>query len=901
MPGTSRLAGKTLKVNSFLDEFEKDDVKRSVDIISLFSHFGIQAEKKGRGYMAKCPWHEDSTPSLSIDKDKGLYNCFGCGESGDAFDLVKKIQGVDFKEALMFLKDYSGNGKAPNSKTPQPRKQEQKESFTIDLNLKAVTDYYSSALVTSKDAVKYLESRGFDNPAILTRYGIGFASGDLKEKVSSNQKQVLTELGIFNTKGSECFKGCVTIPLYSDSGHVVGLYGRKISNSSKIKHLYLKGPHKGLFNRQAASVYSDEVIVTESILDSLSLIQLGIENTIPMYGTNGLTDELLELLKAERVKTVVLALDSDEAGRGAFEALKVKFLESGIPVKALFPPIGKDWNEYLTSGGSKDQVKQLLLSAENSYPKGKEKDFNVSKENGRYLIQTPGLTYKILGVKDSFTNSLKVNIRAEKDSNRFIDNVDLFSARSRLSFSLALSRIFDLESARIESDLIRILDYLEDEKEKEANQVEGELPPLTEEEKELGMELLTSNQLFDRIVKDTEVLGYVGEEVNKLLIYIAASSRKLFDPISVMVVSQSASGKSYLIDTVKKLIPEDEVVSLTSLSDQALNYLPEGGLLNKFLVMGEAVHSEIVEHQVREMLSAGELSRLVTTKDEKTGKMVSKTVRTKAVVSAVMSSTSIDINHENLSRFFVVNTDESAEQTRRIHEAQRRKYSLDRYQEKETKVPELIKAHRAAQRLLERRVIVNPFAQELTFPDTLMRSRRDHERFIDLIACVCHLRQFQKEAKEENGLSFIECDLIDYEVSYRIMKGILPVTLTSFPSGALSLFDEFRRIAKDKAKEDDLFITDVSLTQREIREKTGFNQMFVKRYIKVLVEYEYLIQAGGRSRGSRSSYKLHRDEDISLVDISMMPSPEEMKKLIHKSGSSGSPRVNSGSEPLFEG
>jgi hypothetical protein len=87
--------------------------------------------------------------------------------------------------------------------------------------------------------------------------------------------------------------------------------------------------------------------------------------------------------------------------------------------------------------------------------------------------------------------------------------------------------------------------------------------------------------------------------VNKRLLYIAASSRKLSDPISVIVLSESASGKSYLVDTIRKLIPAEDVLAMTSLSEQALNYLPEDGLMHKFLVMGEAVHGDIVEHQLR--------------------------------------------------------------------------------------------------------------------------------------------------------------------------------------------------------------------------------------------------------------------------------------------------------------
>jgi len=84
-----RLGGvKTLKVSGFLDEFEKDEIKKSVDIISLFTTFGVSLEQKGKSYIGKCPFHDDKTPSLSVDREKGLFNCFGCGESGDVFNFV---------------------------------------------------------------------------------------------------------------------------------------------------------------------------------------------------------------------------------------------------------------------------------------------------------------------------------------------------------------------------------------------------------------------------------------------------------------------------------------------------------------------------------------------------------------------------------------------------------------------------------------------------------------------------------------------------------------------------------------------------------------------------------------------------------------------------------------------
>jgi hypothetical protein len=392
-----------------------------------------------------------------------------------------------------------------------------------------------------------------------------------------------------------------------------------------------------------------------------------------------------------------------------------------------------------------------------------------------------------------------------------------------------------------------------------------------------------------------DLLGYVGEGINKKLLYLAASSRLLDDPLSVLVVSESSAGKSALIETVRSMMPDEAVVAMSSLSDQALHYLGEDGLLHKFLVMGEALHAPVVEQQIREMLSAHELCRLVTLKDPKTGEMESRTVRKRVIVAAALSSTDYTINPENVSRFFVVNADESEAQTQRIHRMQRRKYSVERICERETKVPRILAAHHAAQRLLEKRRIVNPFAELLSFPTRQMRARRDHERFLDLIAAVCHLRQFQKSVKQMNlegasgGVEYIACDSIDYRIAHTIMKAVLPATLGAFPRGAESLYEAVRELARVKAREEGLRADEVSLSQREVRESCALGQRWVKRYMRLLADYEYLQVVGGRGRGSRYSYRLVRDEPLRGVDLSPIPSPEEVEEKLRnpQSGPTG--------------
>jgi hypothetical protein len=359
----------------------------------------------------------------------------------------------------------------------------------------------------------------------------------------------------------------------------------------------------------------------------------------------------------------------------------------------------------------------------------------------------------------------------------------------------------------------------------------------------------------------------------------------LDDPISVLIVSESAAGKSLMMETVKKLMPPEDVVSVTSLSDQALNYFES--LSHKYLILGEDVHSDVIEHQIREMLSGKELSRLVTLKDEKTGKMKSTIFKTPAVVASVMGSTRQEVNPENASRCFIMNVDESTEQTARIHEAQRKKYSLDRYLEKRGIIPEIIKKHQIAQRLLKKRLIINPFGKYLNFPSRLMRTRRDNERFLDLIACICFLRQYQKELIRESGLELIECDLEDYRIAYDIMvNGILASTIGEIPQQAAFLYEETRKLLKEKAKKEGLKTEEVSVSQREIRERTGLNQMFVKRYLRILAEFEYIRVRGFQGRGATASYLLASDAELERMDLSIIPTPEGMAlRLDSKSGS----------------
>jgi DNA primase catalytic core len=885
---TERLKGKTLKVTGLLEELEKDAIKDKVDIVALFREFGVELKQKGKSWTGCCPWHPDKTPSLSVDREKGLYNCFGCGESGDVVTLVEKMKRLPFKDALKFLQEHVGAVQVPN--TSEPRTEIRQElpatkALTHDITLSSVAEFYHKKLFENKAAIAYLEGRGFKDHTLFTRFKLGYADGSLLNVVSNGQREALRVLGILRDSGDEHLSGCITFPVLDDpstgSGdQALSLYGRR-ADDTEPKHLYLSGQHKGVWNRKASKVY-DEILLTESIIDGLSLIALGIENAQACYGTNGFTAEHLQVLKDDRVKTVVIAFDADEAGRKAAGRLQERFTGEGFTVKTVEPPQGKDWNEFLIKGGKKEDVEAVINAAKSAEPVPTEKKaFMVVKEGGVYCFEFEDITYRLLGVKEVFVTDLKVSIRAIHGGESYPDKLDLYSARSRAAYSASLAAIFGVESKRIERDLIRMLEHLEDQRDKALSMTSSKPAEMNPEEKEAGLALLQNPKLFDTITEDMTTLGYVGEEVNKKLVYLVAVSRLLPKPLSVYIQAGSGSGKSYLFETLRKLLPADSVKALTSFSDQSLNYLSEEDFQDKVFMVGEAIHNDIVEAQVRQMQSENELSRLVTLKDPKTGELGSREIRHKVRISFMMSSTAFYLNPENASRCLVLHVDESVLQTERVLEKQRARRTFEGYAVDAHLVPAIMKKHIAAQRLLEKIPVFNPFARLVEFPKTRTVMRRAQDQFLSLMEASCLLRQKQKErvtrqdtrtGKEIEG---IECDLEDYRIAYELFtQGVLAGSASDLPHGTAELYEEIRKLSAKLAKKESVKTTEATFIQQQVRDYTGLGAPFVKKHMKILLDYEYIQPASGKRHGTRWSYRLREDRPVGELDMSVIPLPE---------------------------
>jgi DNA primase len=755
------------------------------------------------------------------------------------------------------------------------------EEFGIDTRrlLNRIAEFYHEAFLTNPKAQDYLKGRGIIKPEIYRAFKVGYVDGKLLNTLpkSGPVVEALKKIGILNEKGRELFFGCVTFPLFDSGGAVAGLYGRKIATTGQVVHLYLPGKRRGIVNRQAAAT-SEEIILTESVIDSLSLYQNDYPNVIPLYGTNGLTEDHLELFREYRPKKIHLCLNNDDPGREAAVRIGAALTEAGFNVGVIRISDYKDLNDFFQAGKTFDDFTKLLIEAENS---GLKSGYGVQETEIGLLITCQDRQYRIRGISLHNLERLRVNIRATYGEKYHIDTLDLYQSKSRRYLVAQLAKLFNLESAVIDADLLYLIDRIEAYQAKQQAETKQEKKPyqMTKQEEEEALALLKDPHLTERILADMETLGHVGEETNKILAYLIAVSRKLPKPLSGIIVSQSAAGKSGLVEIVQELTPPEEVEFFSRITPQALYYMERDALKRKLLIIEERTGGEGADYSIRTLQSRQKLTQAVPIKDPNSGKIKTMTFEVEGPIAYLETTTSAEINHENATRCFEIYLDESLDQTRRIHQAQREAKTGAGLVKKS--VVESVKTrHHNLQRLLKPVMVEIPYALELEFPAESLRTRRDHERFLSLIEAVTFLFQYQREQKEitlPDGqkavcvLSTVE----DYARAYELAREILGLTLDDLKKHARDLLDLIREMVRQKCENHEP--EEFTFTRREIRESTGWPDHQIKNYIRQLEDLEYLVIEQVKKRG-QLEYRLNRPEARRPLKGLLTP-PELEKRL----------------------
>jgi DNA primase catalytic core len=352
-----------------IPETELERLKAEVSVQRLAEASGLELKKGGKDWLGRCPFHEgDNTPSLVVSPAKNLWHCFGCGAAGGPIDWVMKTRGVSFRHAVELLREGLPSSAAGQAAEAAPIKRTTVRALPAPVAFDAddaqllgqVADYYHATLKQAPEALAYLETRGITGSAAaeaIDTFKLGYANRTLglrlpekTRKAGAEIRARLERLGVYRDSGHEHLNGSLVVPLFDAAGQVVNLYGRKVRNDLRAgtpAHLYLSGPRRGLFNRAALTPGAcEELIVCEALIDALTFWCAGYRNVTSAYGIEGVTDELIEAIRAGGIARVLIAFDRDEPGERGAAKLAERLQALGIDCFRVVFPKGMDANEY---------------------------------------------------------------------------------------------------------------------------------------------------------------------------------------------------------------------------------------------------------------------------------------------------------------------------------------------------------------------------------------------------------------------------------------------------------------------------------------------------------------------------------------------------------------------------
>ena len=456
-------------------------------------------------------------------------------------------------------------------------------------------------------------------------------------------------------------------------------------------------------------------------------------------------------------------------------------------------------------------------------------------DNTDIHLNTGARTWRIRGASRARGfESLKVNAMVSDSATGrfFIDGVDLYSARSRQGFIGACATELGTSVAEISVDIGRAILVAEQAADDGVHIASPLVPAITEKQRLDTIGWLADPNLTDSITCDIAEMGLVGEKDAALLLYLALTSRLGAKPLSVLVQSASAAGKSTLADTVAALIPPEETLTYSALTGQALYYLSQDSLRHKALFVSEDEGAAKATYAMKLLVSQGKLAIASTAKDSNTGKLATRSYEVIGPVSLVMTTTQAQVDEELANRLVVITVAESVEQTRAIHAAQRIAYSAEGLV-RSTRRNEITSRHHCAQRLLKSLPVVIAQLGNLDFADHTTASRRDHDKYLSLIAASALLHQFQRVKKtlQVDGriLSYIEASLDDIALADRLAAGVLVRDVSELPPQTASLLCRLAQWAGS-----------APFTRRSARESLCLGDTQLKVHLARLVDLEYI-------------------------------------------------------------
>jgi hypothetical protein len=391
---------------------------------------------------------------------------------------------------------------------------------------------------------------------------------------------------------------------------------------------------------------------------------------------------------------------------------------------------------------------------------------------------------------------------------------------------------------------------------------------MTPEDEAESLARLKDPELLPTILREMAQMGPVGEEHNKAIAYMVGVSRKMEDPLSCVIISQSSAGKSFLADTVERMTPPEDVLMYSRMTQYSIYYAKRDGFKHKLLISEERAGAEEADYPIRSLQSKKRLTLAVPVKDPETNQMRMEERVVEGPIAYIETTTNPRINDENATRCFELYMDESESQTKLIHASQRRAKTLGGLKEKQER-ERIQRRHWNMQRLLRPVWVVIPFAEGITFPARWLRTRRDNQRLLSLVEAVAFLHQHQRERGTlEDGREYILATAADYETAYTLAVAVMGESLTDLKKPQRELLKSIAAMTTG----------DEGVTRRAIREATGLADTRLRSLLGDLVSLEYLREVSGGGQGRLCRYIVTERLESTEKQLVGLTTPEELAK-----------------------
>jgi uridine kinase len=479
---------------------------------------------------------------------------------------------------------------------------------------------------------------------------------------------------------------------------------------------------------------------------------------------------------------------------------------------------------------------ELVCSIKINFKMSKKK-FNITNPES-LIYQNEILCLTVLGgIKleglDRMRSTLKIELR-NSSVPPVRHNLDLYNDNQTEKLIRKTAEKLEVGTSVIAASLAELTESLEEYRIEQIQQSEADsqikIKELTETERKEAINFLSTDNLLLRTNDQIGRSGMIGEESNRLLMYLIFTSRKLNQPLHIVSLGASGTGKTHLQEKVGELIPEEDKIEITVLSENAFYYFGQRELKHKLILIEDLDGAESSLYPLRELQSKKRISKTLAHKNTK-GETRTIHLVVEGPVSVSGCTTQEQIYEDNANRSFLIYLDESKEQDQKIMEYQRAISAGKVNTEQEREAKELLQN---TQRLLQPIKVINPYAEHLQIPEEVLKPRRTNNHYLQFIEVVTYYHQFQREQKVDaaTGEIFIETTLEDVKEANKLLKEILLRKSDELTGACRNYFEKLKLYLLGEEQK--------TFTNREMSRKLRIPITTVKRYHFDLFNSGYL-------------------------------------------------------------